>query len=107
MSAALAVVSAKLSEAASRYPAQAVYFFTDLQRATWQGSAPADLKEDATGKERSPYEEIQRKAHTVFVDVGRDGLANVGIANLVVSDKEGSESLLAVGSDTRVTATVT
>jgi hypothetical protein len=107
LAAALNMVAAKLAEGSSRFPAQAVYFFTDLQRATWQGSSPSDLRVGAElGREKNPYEEIQKRARTVFVDVGRDELANLAVTDLAVSDVFLRDTLITAGADAFVTATV-
>src|ERR1019366_10255248 len=55
LSSALSMVASKLSEAKSRFPAQAVYFFTDMQYSTWIAAAPADPKTDTDDKEKNPY----------------------------------------------------
>jgi hypothetical protein len=66
--AALNMVSAKLNEAKAKFPVQAVYFFTDLQNSTWQGTGGTDKAE--TDREKNPYKDIQENATTVFVDCG-------------------------------------
>ncbi len=68
--AALTMISGKLSEASGRFPMQAVYFFTDMQQSTWQGTPPTDLKAEADDNQKNPYLDIQKKATTVFVDCG-------------------------------------
>jgi hypothetical protein len=103
---ALGMVAAKLGEAAGRFPAQAVYFFTDLQRATWQGAAPSDLRSGDTGKEKNPYEEIQKRASTVFVDVGRDETANLAVTHVDITDEYLRESLFTAGARVRISALV-
>ena len=60
---ALSMVAAKLAEGRARFPLQAVYFFTDMQKATWMGAAA-----ESDGKEKLPYQEITEKATTIFVD---------------------------------------
>jgi hypothetical protein len=104
---ALNMIAAKVGEAAGRFPVQAVYFFTDVQRATWQGSAPADLQRGSTvGKERNPYEEIQKRARSIFVDVGRDEQPNLAVTDLVVTDEFLRDSLIPAGSRVRIAALV-
>lgn len=51
-----------------------VYFFTDLQQSTWIDDKPANLTE--------VLQKIRKRARTFFVDVGRDGLANLAVTNL-------------------------
>ena len=78
----LNMVAAKLAEASSRYTSREVYFFTDMQRTTWVSSlGPVSAKE---GKgEKSPLEEIQKRARTIFVDVvGKDGAGNLAVTDL-------------------------
>ncbi len=69
---AMNMIAAKLNEAGTRFPVQAVYFFTDMQRSTWASAATtaSEVKADAEAKEKNPYLEIQKKATTIFVDVG-------------------------------------
>ncbi len=66
---ALNMIVAKLNEAGTRFPVQAVYFFTDMQRSTW-ASVASEAKLDPDGKEKNPCLEIQKKATAIFVDVG-------------------------------------
>ncbi len=63
---------AKLNEASARFPVQAVYFITDLQRSTWSSASTTvqEVKADAEAKEKNAYLEIKKKATTIFVDVG-------------------------------------
>lgn len=91
--AALNMVSAKLAENAGRFPTQVVYFFTDMQRATWLApppavSASAEVKapKDGEGKQRQVHEEIQARARTAFIDVGHDGVGNVAVSDVRVDD---------------------
>lgn len=72
---AMNMIVAKLNEAGNRFPVQAVYFFTDMQRSTWAAAA-SELKADAEGKEKNPYLELQKRASTIFVDVGAHGDTN-------------------------------
>ena len=67
---------------AGRFPSHAVYFFTDMQRTTWLSAAPSDAKTDPDGKERNPYLEIEKKAKTIFVDVGQDGNENLAVTDI-------------------------
>src|SRR5207237_5875078 len=54
-----------------------VYFFTDLQQATWIESKPTNLTET--------LQKIRKRARTYFVDVGRDGLSNLAVTSLTLS----------------------
>lgn len=67
---ALNMISSKINEAKRKFPVQAVYFFTDMQQSTWQGSGISELKTEADSKEKKAYLDIQAEATTVFVDCG-------------------------------------
>ncbi|GEM_PF-437712 len=87
LAATLNMVSGKLSEASARFPSQMVYFFTDLQRATWAGLPPIDSAKDVVeGQSKTPWDEIQKKARTVFVDVGRDDVENLAVTDLIIDE---------------------
>ncbi|MSQ93283.1 MAG: VWA domain-containing protein [Gemmataceae bacterium] len=82
---ALSMIASKLGETKGRFPAQAVYFFTDMQQSTWMGALPSDLKTEAENKEKSAYLEIEQKhkATTVFVDCGPPtDSGNVAVTNI-------------------------
>jgi hypothetical protein len=78
----LNMVSAKLAEAAQRYPAQMVYFITDLQKTTWTSLPPTDPAQESGDKAKTIFSDIQQRARTVFVDVGRDDLDNLAVMDL-------------------------
>lgn len=103
---ALNMVSAKLVENSARYPTQIVYFFTDLQKATWATANATPKQEDAPkdDKERDITAEIQQKARTVFVDVGRDGVPNLACVDLSLNSNYSAYALS--GEETRFLATV-
>lgn len=82
MGSALNMVSAKLTEARSRFPTQAVYFFTDMQRTTWLGAAPSEFKTEPESKERHAYLDIQERATTVLIDVGKEGMSNLAATDI-------------------------
>ncbi len=84
VAAGYSMISAKLSEAKGRFPVQAVYFFTDMQRSQWAAAAPVEGQADEAGKERSAYKDIQEKAATFFVDCG----PNKDAPNLAVTRVE-------------------
>lgn len=86
LAATLNMVSSKLSEASSRFPSQTVYFFTDLQRATWAGLPPNDPATGGDDQAKMPWDEIQKRARTVFVDVGRDDVENVAVTDLSIDE---------------------
>ena len=79
---ALNMVGAKLAEAAQRYPAQMVYFITDVQKATWTSLPPTDPAQETGEKTKLIFADIQQRARTVFVDVGRDAVDNVAVTDL-------------------------
>lgn len=82
---ALNMVSAKLIEYGGRYPSQIVYFFTDMQRATWTPATGTPREgEPEKEKEHDVVSEIQKKARTIFVDVGRDSVPNVAVSDLTL-----------------------
>jgi hypothetical protein len=79
---ALNMVAAKLAEASARYTSREIYFFTDMQQTTWVSSqAPISAKGEKG--EKSPLEEIQRRARTIFVDVvGKEAPGNLAVTDL-------------------------
>jgi hypothetical protein len=97
--AALNMIVAKLTEASGRFPAQVVYFVTDLQKSTWQSAlAPAGDGED---NPRDPAKEIKEKALVIFADVGRDDTSN-----LAVTDLSFTEPFVTTGGAAEINATV-
>ena len=80
--AALNMVSAKLGEFSGRFPTQAVYFFSDFQKTTWAGLAgPKEGEKD----DKDVTAEIQAKARTIFVDVGRNDVPNMAVSDLALN----------------------
>jgi hypothetical protein len=106
---ALNMIAAKVTEYGGRYPSQVVYFFTDMQKATWAGGSNAprdgDGKGDAPKKdaERDITADIQKKARTVFVDVGRNDVPNLAVSDLGLAP---STSYAISGEETRFIAAV-
>jgi hypothetical protein len=83
----LNMVAGKLAEAPGRFDSREVYFLTDLQHATWLTSeAAGPAKVARSVKEKNVLQEIQKHAHTVFVDVGRDGVSNVAVSRIWIDD---------------------
>lgn len=102
LAATLNMVSSKLTEAAPHFPAQMVYFFTDLQKTTWAGlprNEPA--KDTVEAKSKMPWDDIQQKARTVFVDVGRDDVDNLAVTDLTID-----EPFLTTGMEATIFASV-
>jgi Mg-chelatase subunit ChlD len=97
--AALNMIIAKLSEASARFPAQAVYFITDMQRSTWQATLPSTAEGEET--KRDPTEIIRDRALVAFVDVGKEDAGN-----LAVTDLSFSEPFVTTGTDVVVNASV-
>ncbi len=105
VAATLNMVSAKLAESGKRFDLREVYFITDLQRSTWLGAqaqAPQPGKADVReSREKAIVQEIQQRAKTFFVDVGRDGITNVAVTGVTLGD-----TLIVTGTDVAVQATV-
>ncbi len=104
VAAALNAVAAKVSEASGRFPSREVYFFTDLQQATWLGGrAPgkATVKDAKAPVEKTPLQDLQKLAQTIFVDVGRDNVTNLAVTSLRLND-----SLVATGDLVSFSGTV-
>ena len=76
--AALNMVAAKLGEFSVRFPTQTVYFFSDFQRTTWSGLGAKEGEKD----DKDVTAEIQQKARTVFIDVGRSDVSNMAVSDL-------------------------
>ncbi|HEY7314338.1 MAG TPA: VWA domain-containing protein, partial [Gemmataceae bacterium] len=77
-----------------KYPAREVYFLTDLQTSTWIARQPATLS--------ATMQKIKERAQTIFVDVGREGVSNLAVTNLVLDD-----SMAVAGSQTPIVAMLT
>jgi hypothetical protein len=76
-----------------KFPDKEVYFLTDMQQSTWilrQPDAVAAL-----------IEKIQSKARTIFIDVGKDGVNNLAVTNLMLG-----EPLATTGRETPIVATL-
>lgn len=95
-------VSDKLGEVGNRFPSREVYFFTDMQQATWLGGPVTTTAKEAAGeKEKTPLQEIQKRARSIFVDVGRDD-----VVNLAVTDLRIGRSLVTAGALVPISATI-
>jgi hypothetical protein len=101
--ATLNMVAAKLAESGKRFDAREVYFITDLQRSTWLGAQAAQPGKADTreAREKTTIQEIQQKAKTFFVDVGRDNVTNVAVTNVSLGD-----SLIITGPEVPISASV-
>src|SRR5262249_1406444 len=84
--AALNMVAVKLAEASPRYTNREVYFVTDMQQTTWVSSQVPISAKGGKG-EKSPLEEIQKRARTIFVDVvNKDSAGNLAVTDLRLGD---------------------
>jgi Aerotolerance regulator N-terminal/von Willebrand factor type A domain len=89
---ALNMIAAKLAESPARFDAREVYFLTDMQKATWlasEGVAGAESRKTPApatpSRDRQVIQELQNRARTIFVDVGRDGVNNLAVTDISVS----------------------
>lgn len=94
LAATLNTVESLVRASPGKYPAREVYFLTDLQQSTWIARQPATLS--------ATLQKIKERAQTIFVDVGRDGVDNLAVTNLVLDD-----SLASTGRQTPLVATIT
>ncbi len=94
LAATLNTVESLVRASPGKYPAREVYFLTDLQQSTWIARQPALLS--------ATLQKIKERAQTIFVDVGRDGVGNLAVTNLVLDD-----SMAATGRETPIIATLT
>lgn len=101
VSAALNMIAGKLAEVGGRFPSREVYFFTDMQQATWLGGQVAAAGKEVNEKEKTPLQEIQKRARSIFVDVGRDD-----VGNLAVTDLRVGRSLVTAGALVPISAVV-
>src|SRR5205085_362962 len=81
-------------ETSRRFPVQAVYFFTDMRGSTWEAAAlnpnasrgepkGKDGKNDGDANGKNAFEEIQKLATTIFVDVGpTQSAGNIAVVKL-------------------------
>lgn len=99
----LNMLAAKLAESSNRFTSREVYLLTDLQKATWSPGEqrPGEEKKPASSRERTALQEIQKRARTIFVDVGKEGADNVAIMNLTLGD-----NLISTGQKVPITATL-
>ena len=83
--ATLNALAAKLRESPDHFDAREVYFLTDLQQTTWIPDVTPDGR-DADSGQGKILQEIQKRARTIFVDVGRDGVNNLAVTALTLND---------------------
>jgi hypothetical protein len=94
LAATLNTVESLVRASPGKYPAREVYFLTDLQQSTWIARQPSLLS--------ATLQKIKERAQTIFVDVGREGAANLSVSNLVLD-----ESMASTGRETPIIATLT
>src|SRR5439155_18104758 len=83
--AALNAVVAKLAEGTGRFQNREVYFFTDMQKTTWQAlPSPEEANKDSAVRPKNALDDLKKHARTVFVDVGQDDADNLAITDLKV-----------------------
>ncbi len=82
-----------LSRSPGKFEEKEIYFFTDLQRATWTARQSVDPM--------IALQRIQTIARTAIVDVGQDGVNNLAVISLALN-----APLATTGSETALVATV-
>src|SRR5439155_14011224 len=85
--ATLNALAGKLRESPDRFDTREVYFLTDLQQTTWIPDVPSDPKQgDKDASQAKVLEELQKRAKTIFLDVGRDGVDNAAVTTLILNE---------------------
>jgi hypothetical protein len=82
-------LAAKLRDSPDRFDTREVYFLTDLQHTTWIPDLPSEAGKEGKDPEAGPSKEIaeiQKRARTIFVDVGRDNVSNAAVTGLALND---------------------
>jgi Aerotolerance regulator N-terminal/von Willebrand factor type A domain len=79
---------------------QEVYFFTDLQRATWAPTSPKEAKQEGP-LFRERFASLVKQAALVVVDVGAPDAANLAISQFAVEDP-----FVTTGRDVPLTVTL-
>jgi hypothetical protein len=87
----LSAVEGIVGASPGKYPQREVYFFTDLQQSTWIARNPGTLS--------GTVQKIKARASTIFVDVGKEGAANVAVTSLMLG-----ESVAMAGRETPILA---
>jgi hypothetical protein len=100
-------VAALLAEAPGFFDTREVYFLTDMQRASWITEGGADPAKDKDERTRNALQELQKRAGTIFVDVGWDNAPNLAVTDVAFGlQSEGWRGYATTGVDTPVVATV-
>jgi hypothetical protein len=74
----LSTVESLVQSSPGKFPDREVYFLTDMQQSTWIARQPAMV---------APIlQKIQARAHTIFIDVGRDCPSNLAVTDLSLGD---------------------
>jgi hypothetical protein len=85
--ATLNALAGKLRESPDHFDAREVYFLTDLQQTTWIPDVAPDAKDaDKDSGQAKVLQEIQKRARSIFVDVGRDGVNNLAVTALALNE---------------------
>ncbi len=74
LAAGVSAVQNLLAASPDQFAEKEVYFFSNLQQATWLSASPARLAE--------ALKQVQARARVVLVDVGKDGLSNTAVTGL-------------------------
>jgi hypothetical protein len=100
-------VAALVAEAPGFFDTREVYFLTDMQRSSWITEAPTDSTKDKDERTRNSLQELQKRAGTIFVDVGRDNAPNVAVTDVAFGvHSEGWRGYATTGTDTPIVATI-
>jgi hypothetical protein len=90
----LSTVEGIVGASPGKYPQREVYFFTDMQQSTWIGRQANTLS--------ATLQKIKARSRTIFVDVGKEGAANVAVTSLMLG-----ESVAMAGRETPILALLT
>jgi hypothetical protein len=93
IAATLNTVDSLLQASPGKFLDKEVYFFTDMQQATWIAKQPAALGET--------LRKIRARAQTIFVNVGGEPTGNVAVTDLSLGD-----AIATTGRETLIQATL-
>lgn len=112
LASALNMVNSKIQENTKRYGTQVVYFFTDLQKASWQSAieqdkdAPKEVPKDKADVDPEKEKDnillqIQSEAQFVLIDCGKEKAANCAVVDLYLRNP-----LITTGQTLEIVATL-